>query len=56
MKTKDTNLKGSLRLSEAKLYQSLLALFLGSVIFLQTSVIWAQASAPNAARSISSGL
>ena len=50
MKTKDTNLKGSLRLSGAKLYQSLLALFLGSVVFLQTSVIWAQASAPNAAK------
>ena len=34
MKTKDTNFKGSIRLSGAKLYQSLLALFLGSVIFL----------------------
>src|SRR5262245_24036476 len=50
MKTKDTNFKGSIRLSGAKLYQSLLALFLGSVIFLRTSAISAQASAPNAAK------
>src|SRR5262244_1263936 len=50
MKTKDTNFKGSIRLSGAKLYQSLLALFLGSVIFLRASAISAQASAPNAAK------
>src|SRR5262245_11499132 len=50
MKTKDTNFKGSIRLSAAKLYQSLLALFLGSVIFLRASAIWAQASAPNTAK------
>src|SRR5215831_13156841 len=48
MKPKDTNSKGCIRHPGAKLYQSLLALLLGSVL-LHTSVIWAQASAPNAA-------
>src|SRR5262249_45656153 len=51
MKTKDTNFKGSIRLSGAKLYQSLLALFLGRVIFLRASASSARASAPNAAKS-----
>src|SRR5262245_23754770 len=41
--------KSSIRLSGAKLCQSLLALFLGSA-FLHPSVVWAQASAPNAVK------
>ena len=49
MKLKDGNSRGCIRHPGAKLYQRLLALFLGSVL-LHTSVIWAQASAPNAAK------
>jgi hypothetical protein len=46
---KDTNSRGGIRHSGAKLCQRLLALFLGSV-FLHPSRTWAQASPPNAAK------
>ena len=49
MKLKDGNSRGCIRHPGAKLYQSLLALFLGSVL-LHPSVTSAQAPAPNAAQ------
>ena len=49
MNATDMTFKSSIRLSGAKLCQSLLTLFLGSA-FLHTSVVWAQASAPNAVK------
>src|SRR5262245_5525116 len=48
MNATDLTFKSPIRLSGAKLCQSLLALFLGSA--LHTSVVWAQASAPNAVK------
>jgi len=49
MKLKDGNSRGCIRHPGAKLYQSLLALFLGSIL-LHPSVTSAQAPAPNAAK------
>src|SRR6516162_10984586 len=49
MRLKDRNSRGCIRHPGAKLYQSLLALFLGSIL-LHPSVTSAQAPAPNAAK------